>query len=279
MWAFLNGAIVPERDAVIPVHDRGFLYGDGAFETIRVCRSRAFRLADHLERLAGGAAFLKIKLPFSRSELQRHTADLIARNAFSDAILRITLTRGAGERGYSPRGADHPTLAMTLHPAPPLDAARATEWTVMTASHRVPAGDALAGFKSANKLINILARMEAEEQGANEALLLNTAGEVAEAASANLFWISDGKILTPPVATGILPGVTRSVVLELCRTRRLPAIERATRLAELQNAQAIFLTQSAFGVIAVTRLDGSPVPASPLVAELHRAFCEAMELE
>ena len=139
MLAFLNGQIVPESEAVIPVNDRGFLYGDGLFETIRVCHGRAFRLAQHLERLARGAEFLKIKLPLTPALLQHHAQDLIVRNQTTEAILRLTLSRGVGERGYLPRNTNQPTLVMTLHPAPEFHPDRALEWGVITASHRVPA--------------------------------------------------------------------------------------------------------------------------------------------
>src|SRR6187401_2889926 len=136
MLAFLNGQIVPENEAVVPVNDRGFLYGDGLFETIRVCHGRAFRLAQHLERLARGAEFLKIKPPFAPAQLQQHAQDLIAQNQTTEAILRLTLSRGVGERGYLPRNAHQPTLVITLHPAPEFRPDRALEWGVITASSR-----------------------------------------------------------------------------------------------------------------------------------------------
>jgi len=279
MFAFLNGRIVPEIEAVVPVNDRGFLYGDGLFETIRVCHGRAFRLAQHLDRLGRGAAFLKIKLPFTNDALRQSVQELITRNELAEAILRITLSRGVGERGYLPRDANHPTLAMTLHPAPVVDPGRALEWAVITSSYRVSAGDALAGYKTANKLINVIARMAAKENGASEALLLNPADEVAEATSANLFWIQSGQIFTPPLGVGLLPGITRAVTMEICERLGIAAQEKAIQAEALRRAEGAFLTQSAFGVIAINALDGQPMPVPPLIHQLHRAYCELLTKE
>lgn len=277
MIVFLNGQFVSETEAVISVHDRGFLYGDGLFETIRVEKGRPFRLGAHLARLAEGAAGLRINLPFLLSELEAQALTLLDRNQLSPAILRITLSRGCGARGYSPRGADRSTLVMTQHPAPVLDAAQLKLWSVITATVRVPAGDVVAGWKSANKLVNIIARMEAEERGADEALLLNTRGEVAEAASANVFWIKAGQILTPPLAAGILPGITREVVRELAVGLGLHVREASLLPEALREAEGIFLTQSSYGVIGVRSCDGIALGGSALIERLHRAYCALLQ--
>jgi branched-subunit amino acid aminotransferase/4-amino-4-deoxychorismate lyase len=189
MVVFLNGPFLPEAEAVVPVSDRGFLLGDGLFETVRVAKGRPFRFAQHLERLSRGADFLKIKLPFTPKELQQFSAQLIERNALPESVLRLTLTRGVGSRGYSIAGADRPTLAMTLHSLPPVNPDEPLMWRLVTSTFRIPAGDALATFKTTSKVLNVLARVEAEERGADEALLLNTNGEVAETAGGNFFWV------------------------------------------------------------------------------------------
>ncbi len=118
MLVFLNGRFVPEAQAVVPINDRGFLYGDGLFETLRVCGGRPFRLAQHLERMMLGADFLKIKCPFTPRELQQFAGQLIERNKMPEAVLRVTLTRGPGERGYTPPIDSRPTVVMTLHAVP-----------------------------------------------------------------------------------------------------------------------------------------------------------------
>src|SRR6185436_128485 len=180
MVVFLNGQFLPEAQAVVPVNDRGFLYGDGLFETMRVFNGRPFRMAQHLERMVRGAEFLKIKLPLTSKELQKAAEELISKNQMPDSVLRVTVTRGAGERGYSINGSDKPTLVMSLHPCPPMDVANPTRWALVSSSFRIPASDTLSSFKSTSKLMQVAARAEAEAKDADEALLINTNGEVAE---------------------------------------------------------------------------------------------------
>ncbi len=121
-----------------------------------------------------------------------------------------------------------------------------------------------------------MARIEAVEKGADEALLLNTNGEVAEAASGNLFWVSSGRVCTVPAGRGVLPGITRAVVLEICQTLRLPTDQCIIKPEALRNSEGIFITQSAFGIVPVAALDGKPVASSPLVDQIRRAYCEML---
>jgi branched-subunit amino acid aminotransferase/4-amino-4-deoxychorismate lyase len=269
---FLNGQFVPQAQAVVSVNDRGFMYGDGLFETMRVCHGRPFRLAQHLERMLHGADFLKIKCPFTPAELQGFAGQLIGKNQMPDAILRVVLTRGPGERGYTPGAGGKPTLVMSLHAAPPLDMENLMRWRLITSSIRIPAGDPLASFKTINKLAHVLARLEAVEQGADEALLVNTNGDVAEAAGGNLFWVSRGRICTVPTSCGVLPGVTRAVVLEICRTLGLRTNERVIQPGALRDSEGLFTTQSGSGIVPVIALDGRPVAPSPLVDQIRRAY-------
>ena len=273
---FLNGQFVPEAQALVPINDRGFMYGDGLFETMRVVNGRPFRLAQHLERLLRGAVFLKIKCPFGPKELRDFAAQLIKKNQMPEAILRVVLTRGPGERGYTPGAGGKPTLAMSLHAAPPLDPENPARWSLITSSIRIPAGDPMASFKTTNKLAHVVARMEAVEQGADEALLLNTNGEVAEVASGNLFWISGGRVCTVPTGCSALPGVTRAVVLEICQSLGLQTNERVVKPGTLRHSEGIFITQSVFGIVPVVALNGKPVALSPLVDRVRRAYREML---
>ncbi len=279
MIVFLNGNFLPEADAVVPLNDRGFLLGDGLFETIRVAQGRPFRLAQHLERLARGADFLKIKLPFTAKEIQKFAGELIGKNNLPDAVLRVTLTRGPGARGYSTKGADQPTLALTLQPLPPENGGEPLLWSLVTSSFRIPASDALSSFKSTSKILNVLARAEAEEKGADEALLVNTNGEVAETAGGNIFWIYRDKICTVPTGRGVLPGITRAVVLEICQALGLETNKRVIKPEMLRNAEGIFVTQSALGLIPVAAFDGQPVAPSPLVDQIASAYSEMLVRE
>lgn len=276
MEVFLNGQFLTEGRAVVPVGDRGFMYGDGLFETMRVFNGKPVRMAQHLERMVRGADFLKIKLPFTPKELQQFAEQLIERNARPDSILRVTLTRGPGVRGYSPKSEGTPTVVMTLHDAPSVDPNTPPQWSLVRSSFRIPASDPLSSFKTLNKLAAITARGEAEDQGADEAFFTNTNGEVAETAGANLFWIYHDKVCTTPTGRGVLPGITRAVVLEICQVLGLPTNKRVIKPEALRNSEGIFLTQSVLGVIEVVTLDGEPVPQSPLVEKIHQAYCEML---
>jgi branched-chain amino acid aminotransferase len=276
MGVFLNGKIVAESQAVIQVNDRGFMYGDGLFETMRVCGGKPFRMAQHLERMVRGADFLKIKIPFTPRELQQYAEQLITENQMPESILRVTITRGPGERGYSTNGAGSPSVVMTTHPLPAMLSDNTATWTLATSSIRIPASDPLSSFKTTSKLAHIMARAEAEEKGANEALLINTNGEVAETAGGNLFWVYHDKICTTPTGRGVLPGITRAVVLEICQTLGLQTNKRVIKPEALRNSEAMFVTQSALGIVPISALDGEVVPESPLVDRIHSAYCDIL---
>jgi len=279
MTVFLNGEFVPADQAVVSVFDRSFLYGDGLFETLRVCGGEPFRWRQHLTRLQQGADFLKIRLPFVPEALRHAATRLIQANKAPESILRISLSRGLGVRGYSIKGAEHSFLVMSLHPLSSPDLNNLPQWRLITSSFRLPAGDPLACFKTCNKLPQILARAEAETRGVEEALLLNTNGEVAEAASSNLFWI-DGKVIcTPPLAAGILSGITRAVVLEICDRRGVQTQQRNIVREELHQAEGVFLTLSSLGIVEVSELDQQPLRQSPLLATLRTNYAALISQE
>lgn len=271
MIVFLNGRFIPEAQAVVPISDRGFLYGDGLFETIRVRVGRPLWWTRHMDRFERGASFLKLRPPWASDQIREFAGELIRRNGLPDSILRVTLSRGSGERGYSPRDANAPTFAVTLHPAPVPPSAR----RLVTVSVRIPANESLANFKTANKLVQVLARAEAEQRGADDALLLNTDGNVAEASASNIFWLENGALYTPPLADGALDGVTRSVVLELARLRNVRTLETRVRPEGLMAADGVFLTNSTSGIVSVAALDGRELKQSPFVAELQQWLEEA----
>jgi len=189
-----------------------------------------------------------------------------------ECVLRITLTRGPGPRGYSINGVAQPTLALTLHPLPPDSRDEPLQWSLITSSFRIPASDTLAAFKSTSKILNVLARAEAEAKGADEALLLNSNGEVAETAAGNLFWVYHDKICTVPSGRGVLPGITRAVVLEICQALGLETNKRVIKPDMLRNAEGIFVTQSALGIVPVVSFDGLAVAPSPLTDQIATAY-------
>src|SRR4051794_26400622 len=278
MIVFINGRFVPEEQAVVSVFDRGFLYGEGLFEATRILNARPFRWQAHLTRLQAGLEHLKIKCPFEPLDLRKLAAQLIAANKLPDALLRITISRGVGRRGYSPAGAESPTLVMTLHAAPP-KSTELPQWRLITSTVRLPANEPLAGFKTCAKLPQILARAEADAAGANDAILLNTDGFVVEGSSSNLFWIKDGVVNTSPSASGILPGVTRSVVFELCKKVGTPAGEVNAELQQLINSDGAFLSLSSIGIVECASVDGIAMPRSKIVSALYAQYEALLESE
>jgi len=275
VFVFLNGQFMPEERAVVSVFDRGFLYGDGLFETILIFDGKPFRWAQHLDRLERGCEFLKINLPFSSGSLRGFADELITKNKMPHALLRLTISRGAGARGYSPRGAERPTVVMSLH-AGPEAGAPTPRWKLLTSSHRVSANDLLSQFKTANKLPQILARTEADAAGADEALLQNTEGFAIEGASSNLFWIKEDTICTPPLSAGVLPGVTRAVVLEICQMLNLRAAETNIRADDLKHADGIFVSLTSRGVVEAASLDEKPMKSSRLFVKIQESYCNLL---
>ena len=281
MIVFVNGQFVPEAAATVSVFDRSFLYGDGLFETMLVANGRPFRWTQHMERLERGAEFLGIKIPFAREALAGFAAELVARNPMPDALLRLTLSRGVGVRGYSTKGADKPTLVMSLHPSGHAhsETAAPLRWRACTSGFRIPPGESPAQFKTNNKLVQILARAGAESAGADEALLLNTEGFVVEAAAGNLFWIQGGTVCTPPITAGVLAGVTRAVVLELCAKLSVPCRESNIRPSELAGMDAAFLSLSALGIVELSAVDGVALGSSSVAGRLHAAYRDLVRAE
>lgn len=274
----LNGRFVEAAEARVSVFDRGFLYGDGLFETVRVCRGRLIHWPQHLERLRQGVEYLKIQPPCSGPELTDSAAALVRRNEADEAVLRVALSRGPGARGYSIQGAQCPTLLMTLHAAPSLDPNVLARWRCHVArSVRLPSLGSLSRCKSSNKLVQILAKAEAEDAGADEALLLEDEGRVVEASSGNLFWIRDDVVCTAPAAgSGILPGITRQTVLDICREKRREVLQTFVTPDELASAQGAFLTLSSLGIVEIASLDGRSVSSSPITVSLHQWLAESM---
>jgi branched-chain amino acid aminotransferase len=267
MIVYLNGRFVPEEQACVSIHDRGFLYGDGLFETIRVYDGGPFLWAEHMARLYHGCDALNITPPLTGAEMLRVLTELLRRNRASDAIARLALTRGSGPRGYSPRGADYPTLAMTLFQP----AKRAASYKVITSSLRLPAHDPLSSFKHGNKLRQVLARAEADADGANEALLLNDRNEVVEGTSTNLFWIDRDVVCTPPL-DGILPGTTRNYLLARCADLGIRTREARIKLPALMKTSGAFVTSCGIEVMEISHINGHKIASSPLTQRLRREY-------
>jgi aminodeoxychorismate lyase len=267
MIVYLNGRFLPEEGACVSINDRGFLFGDGLFETIRVYDGGPFLWAEHMSRLHHGCDALRITPPLTGAEMLRVLTELLRRNRTSDAIARLALTRGSGARGYSPRGADYPTLAIALFQP----TKRPASYKVITSSIRLPAQDPLASFKHGNKLRQVLARAEADAAAANEALLLNDRDEVIEGTSTNLFWIDRDIVCTPPL-DGILPGTTRNYLLARCADLGIRTREARIKLPELMKTSGAFVTSCGIEVMEISHINGQPIASSPITKRLRREY-------
>jgi len=257
MIVWLNEALADAATARIDPSDRGFLLGDGLFETIAMRGGKILRLESHLARLQLGCEVLQ--LPCPAIDFQTAIEATAVANHFSDAAIRLTLTRGGAPRGLLPPGKTDVTLVIGASSLPGLPPpARCVIATVTRRNEHSP----LASIKSLNYLDNILARQEAVARGANEAILLNTAGYVAESCVANLFILKDNRVITPPVADGALPGVMRAAVLHA-----YDSSQASLTVDDLHTADGIFLTNS-LGIRAVISLDGKTV------GNAARAFME-----
>lgn len=262
MTIWLNGRLIQAAEARIDPADRGFTLGDGLFETIRIKDGVPRHLPRHLDRLGAGAGLLRLPLPYDTAELTGAMATLIEATGVVDGVLRLTLSRGTGARGVLPPADARPTLLMTVAPAAHMTAPVAA---IVARSTRRNEHSPLSRLKSLNYLDSILARQEAAERGADEALLLNAAGRLAESSVATLFLSIGGRLLTPPLADGALPGIRRALILE-----RHGAEEAPLTPEDLARADEAILTNS-LGLRPLVAVDGRPVgsgAAGPVLARL-----------
>ncbi|SVB76286.1 uncharacterized protein METZ01_LOCUS229140 [marine metagenome] len=266
--ASLNGRFLPLDEAQVSASDRGFLYGDGLFETIRIHDGRPFLWDWHMIRFMDGSESLGIALPQSTESLLGNVRELICRNDGPESIVRIALSRGVGQRGYGVTGDEQPTLLITQHPLPQ---ALSKPLSLVTTTARVAVGDPLARVKSANKLGSILVKRDATRQRADDGLILNSDGNVTETSSANVFWVENGTLHTPPISDGVLPGVTRRLVIDLAPALGQAVREESAAPDRLQQAEAVFVTSAATGIRAIGQVDGTALGTHPLVGQLQDA--------
>jgi branched-chain amino acid aminotransferase len=250
MTAYVNGEFVDDQEASIPVTDRGFTLGDGLFETMRVDAGAILRLRAHLQRLRNGACILELSLPVDDAALTAALMETLAANGLRNGVLRLTLTRGSASRGLVAPSDTEPTLVIIANDLPPAPvAARA----IVAQQTRRNEFSPLSQCKSLDYLDNIIARQEAERAGANEALLLNTKGRLAEATISNLFLVVDGKMITPPLSDGALPGVMRATVID-----HIECTDQSIFPDIFNRASEAFLTNS-LGIRPLLSVDGETI--------------------
>lgn len=273
----INGRIVSGEEAAISVFDRGFLYGDSVFETIRTYAGRPFALHKHLARLERSAALVFIDLPVTRGELGREVTELLAAASNDESYVRAIVTRGQGELGLDPALAHVPNRVLVAAPlhAPSPDLYRDGIKVVTFRSQRATDATGAEGAKVGNYLVSVLAMREARKVGALEALIVDARGRVIEGASSNLFWVHGGTLFTPPLEVGILAGITRAYVLEVAKTLELPVRQEAPKLKELHKADEVFISSSIRELMPVVEVDSRAIAAGkpgPVTARLHAEF-------
>ena len=258
MKLFLNGKMVDEKDAKVSVFDHGLLYGDGVFEGIRSYKKLVFKLNDHLDRLYESAHTLMLKIPYTKRQLQDAVIKTLKVNGLSDAYIRLVVTRGPGDLGLDPKKCKHPTVfiitgKIVLYP----EKIYREGMAIATVPTRRNIPEALnPQLKSLNYLNNVLAKIEANNAGVVEALMLNQDGLVAECTGDNIFIVKDKTLMTPPPYLGLLRGITRDTVMSLASKRKLAVQEAALTRHDLYNADECFLTGTAAEVVPVVKIDG-----------------------
>lgn len=274
---YVDGELVPQEEARVSALDRGFTLGDGVFETMRLCRGRLFRLDQHLARLKRSAALLQLPVPMSDKEFEAALYGVAAANGLAEAVLRLTVSRGVPDgRGLLPTGQTRPTVVIQPSPfVPPSPQKYAEGFKAIVASVRRNETSPTAFAKSCNYLDNFVARLEAAAANADEAVMLNTAGQVACGTSSNLFLVRAGRLLTPSIETGVLAGITRAAVIELAAGMGMAAEERSIGLPELASADECFFTNTVLGVMPLVKLDGKEIGTGRpgrLTAELRDTY-------
>lgn len=280
---WLNGRIMPAQEARVPVLDHGLLYGDGVFEGIRFYHGRAFRLAQHLNRLYRSASAIRLTIPQNDMTLAVAVNDTIMAFSAPAGYLRLVVTRGEGKLGIDPTSCTQPNVFIIADELSMTNERLRSEGArVIVAATRRIAPDAIdPRIKSLNYLNHILARMEATHAGADEAILLNAQGHIAEGTADNVFVLRNGILLTPPVADGALEGITRAVILELASKHGIPWAERSLGTYDLYTAEECFLTGTGAELIPVCKVDDRSLGGcpGPVFHQLQTAFRELVERE
>lgn len=277
MKVYIDGSFYSEEEAKISVFDHGLLYGDGVFEGIRAYNGRVFKLEEHIDRLFDSAKAIWLEIPMSREEVVRAVVETLRVNGLQEGYVRLVVTRGVGNLGLSPTRCKRPSIfiiAATLELYP--ERCYREGLKVVTASTQRMSPAALnPAIKSLNYLNNVLAKIEGLQAGAEEVLMLNGQGYVAECSGDNVFVIKNGLMFTPPVYAGALGGITRRVIFDLAEEAGVLLREVQLTRYDLYVADEIFLTGTGAEVIPVVELDGRKIGTGqpgPISQKMIAAF-------
>jgi len=273
---WLNGRFLPARDARVSALDRGLLHGDGAYDTWRTYGGLPFAVAAHLRRLGDAARILGLPPPGPAAAWERRSRLLVARNRLADAAVRLTITRGTAGDALAPDRRVRPTLLLVARRLPAnLGRRQARGVSAVALPFPRDAGPPWGGIKLVGHVSAVVGRRIAARRGTDEALYVTPAGEVTEGITSNVFLVERGALVTPPRASGILPGVTRAIVIEIARRSGIAVREEPVTLSRLRRAREVFLTASTVEVLPVVRIDGRRVGEGrpgELTRKLQAAF-------
>jgi len=286
LQVYIDGKYYPKSDAKVSVFDHGLLYGDGVFEGIRAYDGVVFKLKEHINRLYSSAHMIMLSIPMTREELIQKTLETLRKNKLRDGYVRLVVTRGAGDLGLNPKKCPKPTViiitdSISMHK----DDAKENGVTAMISwVKRDPVDATSHEIKSLNYLNSILAKIEANNAGVDEAICLDRNGFVCEGVAENVFTVKNGKIHTPPSCTGALPGITAGSAKNLARQLGYEVSEKNVTPYELFNADEVFFTGTAAEIVPVREInkrsigDGRPGPITRrLMAEFSRIVRDPKE--
>ncbi|MEM1607637.1 MAG: branched-chain-amino-acid transaminase [Candidatus Bathyarchaeia archaeon] len=278
---YIDGKFYPKDEAKISVFDHGFLYGDGVFEGIRAYDGVVFKLKEHIDRLYNSAHAIMLDIPLTKEEMIEAVLETLRRNNLRDAYIRLVVTRGAGDLGLDPRKCAKPSIIIIAVPLLRLyDEEKRRKGISMIVSwvRRDPVDATSHEIKSLNYLNSILAKIEANNVGADEALILDTNGYICEATGENIFIVKDGKLYTPPRSSGALPGITASVVKRIAAKLGYEVIERNITVTELYSADEAFLTGTGAEIMPIREVNKRRIGEGKMGPITEKIFEEFMRV-
>ncbi|MEM3716085.1 MAG: branched-chain-amino-acid transaminase [Candidatus Bathyarchaeia archaeon] len=281
MLVYIDGKFYPKDEAKISVFDHGFLYGDGVFEGIRAYDGVVFKLKEHIDRLYNSAHAIMLDIPLTKEEMIEAVLETLRRNNLRDAYIRLVVTRGAGDLGLDPRKCAKPSIIIIAVPLLRLyDEEKRRKGISMIVSwvRRDPVDATSHEIKSLNYLNSILAKIEANNVGADEALILDTNGYICEATGENIFIVKDGKLYTPPRSSGALPGITASVVKRIAAKLGYEVIERNITVTELYSADEAFLTGTGAEIMPIREVNKRRIGEGKMGPITEKIFEEFMRV-
>jgi branched-chain amino acid aminotransferase len=275
-YIYIDGKFFDRKDAKISVFDHGLLYGDGVFEGIRAYNGRVFRLDEHVDRMYDGAKAIMLTPPLTKTEMKKAIIDTLKKNKLTDAYIRPIITRGVGDLGLDPRKCPKASvIVIAVYWGAMYGDLYEKGLTAVSVSTRRNASESLpTNIKSLNYLNNILAKIEANEKGGDEAVIFDTRGNIAEGSGDNIFIVKGGKVFTPPVLQN-LNGITRACVVELCPKLKIPICDQNLGYFDMYTADEVFVTGTAAEIAPITKIDGRIIAdgkPGPITKKLMKAY-------